>query len=224
MYTICMNDDKSLVKTETHPIYQKECNTSVIRFLVPHIVEDNELGDFICVFKYTLPDGTKCCEMPEKQEALYNDSFLDYRLNVTSNLTVQAGNIEGYLSFLKVVTDEESGEKKSYVIHSGSVVIEVSQRTDIFAYSPDCNLQAIDQKILALQSMINDVVKYQDLIESTKADDIEVIDGEVWLTCNGEKIGDPIPYTSDETVEEVVKNVLETHTLSGGDSASVSQN
>lgn len=219
-----MNEDKSLIKTQTIPIYQRECNTSTIRFLVPTMIDNNDMENFVCVFKYTLPDGTKCCELPAKQEALYEDSFLDYRLNVTSRLTVQSGNIEGYLSFLKVITDEETGEKTSYVIHSNSVIIEVSERVDIFGYSADINLQAIDQKILTLQSMINDVIKYYDVLENTKADDIEVINGEIWLTCKGEKIGDPIPYTSDESVEEVIKDVLAVNILSGGNSSNVSQN
>lgn len=214
LYTILMNKDKSLVTSINIPIYQRESKTTVIRFLVPLEIEENNLENFTCAFKYVLPDGTKGCVMPIKQDSLYNDTYLDYRLAITSRMTLKAGTIEGNLSFLKVVSNE-NGAKESLVIHSGNTNIVIDELKDIFIDDP--NLQAIDQKLLRLESMISDVNSYQDLLNDTKADNIEIIDGEIWLTANGDKIGKPIPYNSGEAATEAtVRRVLENSILSGG--------
>lgn len=209
-----MRDDKSLIETERVKIYQRETNTTVLRFLIPSEIEGNPMDKFVCVFKFILPGGTKYCIQPTKQEELYN-GFIDLQMPLTSDLTEEYGMIRGNLTFLAVVDGEEGEEQKALAMHSGDVCIKIHKKTDIFAGDP--KLEALDQRILKLEDMLAKVTDASETYDDEKADDIEFIDGEIWLMSHGEKIGSPIPYdTLEPEVQDTIKESLDGCTIDGG--------
>lgn len=202
MLTICLQENKSLIITRPVKIFERECNVDFIRWLIPtQYTESNQvknLADYIITVKIKCPDGRTWCEQLKPEETLYKDR-LDVRQQITSDFTQVAGNVQMYLTFAKVV-EQTDGTKKGDIFHTEDVIVEVSAKEE-FIFIPDKSLQAVDQIILELADKINQVENMVDSINDDKAEDIEIIDGEIWLVRydeNGEpiKLGDPISAKS----------------------------
>lgn len=188
MYTILMRNDKSLISTHKAKIFEKESNVDMIQFLVPRIYEDNDLTTFVALIKYTTPDGQKRCEELCPQDQLYK-GHIDYRLNVDTDITMKSGNVEIRLTFLKV-DRFENGENKSHILYTNIATIPIYP-FEIFD-NVDSDNDNINQIISDMSAQIENLSNITYGLKKNKADDIEIIDGEIWLTANGEKIGDPI--------------------------------
>ncbi len=190
-----MQSDKSLVTTVHTPLHQRETNVDTIRFLVPPTYEDFNLSEFTAVVKYVTPDSQSHCEQIYLEELPYKE-YLDYRLGVDTDITAIAGKIELHLTFLKVYQDE-NGESKEHVLHSGTLFITIEPVKELI-FVPDKSLEAIDQVLLTMDDKMNQLNSIAEKLNAQKADDIEIIDGKIWLVTTdsetGEKtpIGDPI--------------------------------
>lgn len=194
MYTIVMHDDKSMHVTNAVPLYEKETNIDVFRFLLPtQYAEGAELynlADFVVACKVKTPSGRLFVYKLDCEDVTYKDR-LDYRLVIGADITQFAGTVEMYLTMLRVLENED-GSSTETVFHSGTVYIEILRKEE-FVFIPDKSLQAIDQLLLQTQDKINQLDKIAEKIETTKADDIEVIDGQIFLVTTDEETGEKIP-------------------------------
>lgn len=107
MYTIIMNKDKSLSKTEIATLYQGENLVDKFRFLLPLMYEDSDLSEFTNRLKYIDPANIIHNETLVLSDELYKDCMLCYYLPVDSKLTKFAGDISMHITL-------ENGDKKLY--------------------------------------------------------------------------------------------------------------
>lgn len=203
MLTICMRNDKSLIITRPVKIFEKECNIDYIRWLIPtqytESTQVKNLAEYIIVVKIKCSDGRTWCEQLKPEDILYEDR-LDIRQKITSDFTQSAGAVTMYLTFAKVIQDE-TGEKQGDIFHTENVTIEVCRKEE-FIFIPDKSLQAVDQIILELSDKINQVEDMVNNMNNEKAEDIELVNGQIWLTRTDKEtgetvlLGDPISASS----------------------------
>lgn len=191
MYTICMNNDKSLIVTNSVPIYEKETGVDAIRFLIPpqytEGVEVFNIADYIVVAKIKTASDKVYTEKLECEPVTYRDR-LDYRMVVTIDFTEFAGTNMLYLTFLKAV-EKDDGTTQEAVMHSGNVYIDV-QKKEEFIFVPDKSLQAFDQMMLTVDEKMNQLKD----IDTKKADNImlDTETNEIYLTSDGEIVGNKV--------------------------------
>lgn len=194
MYTIIMNNDKSLTASIKTTLYQREKLVDKIQFLLPlkYSPKDLDICDCTIVLKYTDQGNVAHAIELIPDEELYKE-HVRCELDVDLRFTRFAGDIIMYLDFLKLNSDNGIYEN---VLTSGETTITIQPRSDWFAYCADESLDIINRTMLELKAK----QEAQDLIaatyENSKADSIiKTIDGsdiKVQLTSNGNLIGDEI--------------------------------
>lgn len=203
MYTIMMNENKALVTTNRVTLYEKESNVDTIRFLIPQIYKESEkeidMSKYVVVLKYILPDKTPMAELLTLEEELYKN-MLDYRLKIDTDITKMHGEVEVRLSFLDSYTDE-SGNHVDEAMHSGSTYIEIRERVDAYAM---CNnsLEILDQYVLKMreaEKRVEEKLKDINDIADNLADDVELVDGQIWARNKENLIGTPIDVKDIKT-------------------------
>lgn len=176
-----MNSDGSLIcTTPSILLYQRESLMDSIHFLLPQKYKERLLADYTILLKYVNPANVSKIEILTLNNAEYKGSYLEYVLPVTTSLTQFAGNITLHLTML--YTDAE--QNQSHVGNSGEITISI---TPVNEYFTDKNsLEVIDRQILQLQEIST-------IYESSKADDIELLNGELYLKSGNKKVGTSIP-------------------------------
>ena len=213
MYTILMNDDKSLVTSIKTTLYQREENVDKIQFLLPQKYEPKNLiiKNCIVVLKYVDQANVPHAKQLVIDDELYKDRVRG-AIDVDIELTRFAGNIKCHLDFLKLNTDPGLYES---VLSSGETVITIQPLDDYFAYIPNGNLDIINQSILSAEAKIKALEAIATTYDSEKADNISLDDESIYLTSHGNKIGNEIPLNtlgdaiSDATDEGLVRVITE---------------
>lgn len=116
MYTIVMNQDKSLSQTEVTTLYQGENLVDKIRFLIPLKYGDLDLSEFSSKLKYIDQGNVIHLEGLELSEKLYKDCMLCYYLPIRSKLTKFAGDIAMQISF------DKDGQN---ILHTSETIITI---------------------------------------------------------------------------------------------------
>ena len=210
MYTILVTNDNELRVTVKERIMQRSKLVDSFHFLVDQLYKDNiDMTDFTVTMEYVLPVSKKYVTETlilkldeEGKTALYKDK-LEYCLKFDTNLTAEAGDIEVQLTFTKTELDEE-GNATQYVRKTSPCTITIVPITAWSDIVPDSALTALDQRILKIDEQIQALADSAVLYTNDKADNI-VLDTEtheIYLTANGEPIGDRI--TVDELGESLV--------------------
>jgi hypothetical protein len=130
---------------------------------------------------------------------------LEYKLKFDTNLTAEPGNIELQLTFIKtdiveeVGTDEEGNEivnfKTIQYIRKTSpckiTIVPISAWSDII---PDEALTALDNRLAQVDAQIKALADTATVFTNEKADNIKLDaeTSEIYLTANGEPLGDRI--------------------------------
>ena len=87
--------------------------------------------------------------------------------------------------------------RKTYVVHTGELIINISPLKDYYAFVPDESLEFVDQIVVDLQNKIEALDKVADAYDKTKADNIQIKNGnEIQLLSNKVPIGDKITVTN----------------------------
>ena len=214
MYTILVTDDNELRVTIKERIMQRSKMVDSFHFLVKPMYKDNvDMTDFNVTMEYKLPVSKEYVTQnitenlvltvdEEGNTVLYRD-MLEYKLPFDTNLTAEAGEIEVQLTFTKSEMDAE-GVVTQFVRKTSPCKITI---VPIAAWSniiPDKALTALDQRILKIDEQIQALSESAVLYTNDKADNI-VLDTEtheIYLTANGEPIGDRI--TIDELGDTLV--------------------
>jgi len=194
MFTIVMNSDKSC--TVTHPVtlFEKETGIDCIRWLVPPQYTEGQtiknIAEYVATVKIKCPDGRYWIELLTCEELPYKGK-LDFRQVVTSDLTKVSGQVMMHLTFAKVIENED-GTKVPDIFYSDNVFITI-ERKEEFIFIPDKSLQAIDQYILQLNDKMNQLNSMVDEVSEQRANDIEIIDGQIFVGYKNEETGEFTP-------------------------------
>lgn len=220
MYTILVNNDNTLTTTVKERIMQRSKMVDNLHFLVDPTYKDFDMSDFTVNMEYILPISKEYkSEILEKEEALYKDKKLEYKLPFDTNLTKEHGNIEIQLTFVKTELDE-NGVGKQFVRKTSPTtvtIIPISAWSDII---PDEALNAVDQKLIQVDTMIKTLTENIEINSISKADNIQLgtLEGSdktyLYLTSEGKQIGNPIDLDdfgdslSEDDTEGLIKVVI----------------
>ena len=214
MYTILVTDDNELRVTTKERIMQRSKMVDSFHFLVKPMYKDTiNMSDFNVTMGYKLPVSNEHITQDITEDLVltvddegntvpYKD-MLEYKLPFDTNLTGEAGNIEVYLTFTKSEMDPE-GIVTQYVRKTSTcniTIVPIAAWTNVV---PDKALTVLDQKLLKVDEQIKALSDSAMLLVQDKADNI-VLDtetNEIYLTANGEPIGDKI--TIDELGDTLV--------------------
>ena len=218
MYTILVNDDNTLTTSVKERIMQRSKLVDTLHFLINQTYKDYDMSDFTVNMEYILPVSKEYrSEILEKEENLYKDK-LEYKLPFDTNWTKEHGNIEVQLTFIKTELDEE-GVGKQFVRKTSPTtitIVPISAWSDII---PDKALNAIDQKLIQVDTMIKTLTENIEINSLSKADNIKIgtLDDSnksyLYLTSEGKQIGDPIDLDefgnslSEDDTEGLIKEV-----------------
>lgn len=217
MYTILVTDDNELKVTIKERIMQRSKMVDSFHFLVKPMYKENiDMTGFTVTMEYKLPvsneyatkDITEDLILTVDEEGntvLYKD-MLEYKLPFDTNLTAEAGEVEVQLTFTKSEMDTE-GVVTQFVRKTSPCKITI---VPIDAWSnvvPDKALTALDQRILKIDEQIHALSESAMLLVQDKADNIKLDTetNEIYLTANGEPIGDRI------TIDELGDTLVEVH-------------
>lgn len=193
MYVILVNNDNTLVATQTQRIMQRSKLVDVLWFLVPRRYGEHDMSNFTVLLEYVLPISKSYkTEILTVSKELYNNHFV-YKLPIDTELTNEHGNIELHLSFI-FVDLSENGEINQFVRKTSSIIvpiIPISAWSDII---PDSALTALDQRIIKTDAQIKALAEMSDAMYYMKADDLMYNEesNELQLTAGGKEIGSKI--------------------------------
>ncbi len=188
MYVIKMEQDKSLLTTISATILQGEAASDVITILLPKQYGEIVMADCTVLARYILPSGTGRSDELSPSPVPYNNELLQYHFPVDSELTVQPGKIELWLTAL----DFDDG----VVFKTGSAFVPVQPSKDIIDYLPPEDLNQLDK-----------LAQQVELLAKTKADNIEYdpVEKTLQLSSGGTSIGDAIDTEDIADDSEVIE-------------------
>lgn len=193
MYTILVTQDNELVTSVKERVMQRSKLVDNLHFLLDPMYKEIDMNDFVVMMEYILPISKEYkSEILIKSDGLYKEK-LEFKLPFDTSLTKEAGDIEVQLTFTKVDLDTK-GNNVQYVRKTSPTtitIIPISAWSDII---PDSALNAIDQRIVETQAQIKALEELNNVIATTKADNI-VLDEEtheLYLTSSGTAIGNRI--------------------------------
>ena len=126
MYTILLQNDKSLVATNRCTIHQREKLMDKLVFLVPKTYNDIDLTDFIIQMQYIDQGNEVQLEILSRDESSETRTdYMNYILPIDTKLTRFSGEITLKLTLPKV--DMDAG--KEYCLESGEYIISISPFT-----------------------------------------------------------------------------------------------
>lgn len=192
MYTIVVNNDNVLDKTNVERVMCKSKLVNNMHFLVPLMYDQISMDGFTAVLEYRLPVSKAYhTEILVVQPEIYKDDYLEYRLPFDTNLTAEAGEIELQLTFTKAILNDD-GTTTQYVrktLPTQIVITPIASWADMI---PDAALTALDQRIIALDLAQEQLAQLAQLLNTGKADNIVIEGDQLQLTSNGVKIGDAV--------------------------------
>lgn len=199
-----MNDDKSLSATVVTMLYQRENLSDKIQILIPQKYGELDLTEFTALLKYINQTNVPHVEILKKDDELYK-GYIRYVLPVDTNLTQYAGDITIRISFQK--NDMEEG--KTYVMHTGELVIKINPLKDYYSFIPNESLEFVDQIVSCLQNKMEALDKMADIYDKSKADNIQIENGnQIQLLSNKVPIGNKITITNNNFDSETEEDYL----------------
>ena len=192
MYTIIVNNNNVLDKTNVERVMCKSKLVNNMHFLVPLMYDEISMDGFTAVLEYRLPVSKAYhTEILVVQPEIYKDDYLEYRLPFDTNLTAEAGEIELQLTFTKAIVNDD-GSTTQYVRKTLPTQITITPIASWADMIPDAALTALDQRIIALDLAQEQLAQLAQLLNTGKADNVVIEGDQLQLTSNGVKIGDAV--------------------------------
>lgn len=206
MYVILVNDDNTLCASKKERIMQRSKLVDTLCFLVEQNYKEYDMTNSTVLLEYVLPISKKyCSEILVLSDDRYEE-YLKYTLPFDTNITSEAGKVELQLTFICVDIDDD-GNNIQRVRKTSSIcinIIPISAWSDII---PDSALSAIDQRIIKTDAQIKAINDMNDILSSTKADNIKYNSdsNELQLLSGSKEIGNKVVLktytgTSDDGV------------------------
>lgn len=203
MYTILVQDDHSLIATQRERIMQRSKCADTLHFLVPPNYDGMDMGATTVCLEYLTPVGREYkSEVLTLSEELYKD-HLEYKLPFDTNFTREAGDLQMQLTFTNVSMDAD-GNISQYVRKTSTAIINIVPISAWADIVPDSALTALDQRMIYVNSMIQQMEDINMALADSVPDDLMVKDGKVYLSQNGHVMANTIgadvlvPRTKDD--------------------------
>lgn len=197
MYTLVVNENNEIITTVKERIMQRSKLVDTLHFLVDPTYKGHDMSTFTAKLDYLLPISKEAVsDTLVMSTEMYKDK-LEYKLPIDTSLTKEAGKIELNLTFVKLDMDSE-GNVIQRVRKAGPASITIIPLSAWTNVVPDGALNAIDQRLIMAEAMINAANDFNQYLYENKADNI-VLNKEtntVQLTSNGQPIGNAIEYSS----------------------------
>lgn len=216
MYIILVKENNELHASYKERIMQRSKLVDNLLFLVDPDYKGLDMTTFSATLEYITPISKEYhSESLTLLEELYEEKKLQYQVPFDTSLTVEPGDIELQLTFVKADIDDE-GRSVQYIRKTSPIkikIIPIAAWSDII---PDSALNALDQKILAIDARINELLDISGEYSSSKADNI-VLDtesSEMYLTSSGIEIGNRIKINdlgnaiAEDTKDGVIKMII----------------
>lgn len=212
MYTILLEDDKSLISTKKEAIMQYSNLVDKIQFLIPLEVSDNDMTTFTSVLLEYMSPISKIyrTEFLQQSSELYNE-HLQYILPVDSKITAEAGDVELQLTFYKTVMTED-GEAQVPVFKTQGYKLKIIPVANWSQFVASEFMQPLDQRIAELLVLQEEITAIQDQImdyQSNLIDDENISEHSTYSSKKIEEkffdqteVNEEINSVVDETVDE----------------------
>lgn len=137
MFYIKLTDDMELIITARDAIYRGDHLNQKLTFLVPMQVGDINPAAAALYLSYIRADGTAEIDLLHREKELYNDSYYQFTMPVTSKLTRYAGPVTAFLTIY-------TGPANAPVISkSGECMLQVQASTNMDDLVTDQGLSLI---------------------------------------------------------------------------------
>ena len=173
MIYIKLDRNMNLTPTAMEPIYRGDHMNQKMTFLIPTIVGDIDMMTATVYLSYIRADGTADIVLLNREDELYNESYLQYKLPVTTTISRYAGQICTWLQIY-------SGPPRHPTIaKSGECILQVLGSKNMDEYISDRNLSLIymmqrhmEDKIEKTETMLTERLDNTDKAVAAKADNI----------------------------------------------------
>ena len=215
MYTILVTDDNTLNTSIRERIMQRSNLVDNLHFLTTPLYKNEiDMTDFTVNLEYMLPVSKQYkSEILTKSEDLYKDEYLEYILPFDTKITSEVGDVELQLTFIKADMDAD-GNSIQYVRKTSPTVIKILPIAKWSDIIPDEALNAVDQKLLAIDARINEIAGIEEALESVVPDDLALSDDNVLqLSVKGTPTGNGVeiyvPDDDEDSVSDGIKDLDE---------------
>lgn len=173
MFYIKLDKDMNLAPTTMEPIYRGDHMNRKITFLIPTTVGDINMMTATVYLSYIRADGTADIVLLDREDEPYNESYLQYKLPITTTLSRYAGQICTWLQIY-------SGPPRHPTIaKSGECILQVLGSKNMDEYISDRNLSLIymmqrhmEDKIEKAENTLSERIDNTDKMVAAKADNI----------------------------------------------------
>ena len=202
MYTFLINDDNTLTASIVERVMERSKLVSTLHFLADQTWNNIDLSDCVVMMEYLLPVSKRYkTEILSKSDELYKNK-LEYKLPFDTNMTSEPGDIQMWLTFVKVSMDE-TGTTMQQVRKVGPGVIHIIPISNWADIIPDDALSPLDQRLIAFEAMHKAMMDQFNQNLANKADNITYDDEHrLRLTSEGKPIGNAIKITNESVETE----------------------
>lgn len=211
-----MTEFTTVVMEYILPVSKKYISENLILTSEENTVVINEDPDFDPEIDIEEPSDEEE-KVEQKVIPILYKGKLEYKLKFDTNLTAEPGDIEIQLTFIKtdlveeIVTDEEGNEvtkhKAIQYVRKTSpckiTIVPISAWSDMI---PDEALTALDNRLAQVDAQIKALADTATVFTNEKADNIKLDTetSEIYLTANGEPLGDRISI--DELGDVIIES------------------
>lgn len=210
--TFYVGDDNLIKKVESTAIVEGSNMVDQVRFIIPAYYNDDlEMSDYDVALTYKTPiSGSGAVINLVKTDNYYEDDQLfniyTFPSNyLTTRLTGERGDLKFTLQLTSVSLDENGKTVEHVRFTQDEGVITILPRTNLLAVS-DQALDSIAAMYVENKKTALLLSSLAENLQASKADGL-MIDTEtegLYLTANGEKIGDPIDL---ETLNQLLVSI-----------------
>lgn len=208
-YTVLINNDNTATATVRDRILQRTKNVDTLKIIIPKIYNNQDFTTYSVLMEYKLPVSheVKLEELVLADDA-YKESYNLYSLNLNTNFTKEAGNVEIQLTIVGLTMDAD-GNTKEIVRNISPFSVPIVEIADWFNV-PDSALSTLTQYYLANKQQILALNDLATILNEKKADDIklDIESGEIYLVSGTKRVGTGI--TLAELNNELVEVGAET--------------
>ena len=192
MYIMLVQDDNQIVTTKRERIVQRSKMCDIFCIYIPIIYKGMDMQDFEVTMFYELPiSHEKVSVVLTKEDDLYKNQYMVYKINADTNITKEFGTVEFSLSMTKV---EMGANNKpiQYVRKATGGLIEIASSRDWGSELADPLLESLDQRIIQLQMLAKQQEEASQYLYEHQANDLHLTDDLLQLSANSKVIGDGV--------------------------------